>query len=202
MVLLVLEAHRALHFSYGVDETAQRIAGQRVEIAARVHIFELPCLGKTAFRVDARKQKAFNLIRCVQRVPVLVELLLRQRLQQAARVARIGAAVLIDHVPVHQDFAGAENIRGPVVKRAPVNPQPQIALLLRCKSANRRAVEGQVLVGLQKKLLVVIEHVQAAFQIGEQHRDRLHALVIREKLQPLLLNLVGGHALFALILCL
>ncbi len=41
VVLLVLEAHRALHFGGGVDEGAQRIAGQRVVVAAGVHVFEL-----------------------------------------------------------------------------------------------------------------------------------------------------------------
>ena len=171
-----------------------------MEISTCVHVFELPRLRETPFSVDSSKKKAFDLVGGVQRVPVLVELLLRQRLQQAARVARIGAAVLVDHISIHQDFSCAENISGPVVKGAPVDAQPQIALLLRREATNRRAVEGQVVVGLQKKLLVVIQHVQAAFQIGEQHRDRLHTFVIGEKLQPLLLNLVGGHALLALIL--
>ena len=40
MVLLVLEAHGALHFGGGVDEGAQRIAGQRVMIAG-IDVFEL-----------------------------------------------------------------------------------------------------------------------------------------------------------------
>ena len=42
VVLLVFEAKRALHFGGGVDEGAQRVAGQRVVIAAGVHIIE-PC---------------------------------------------------------------------------------------------------------------------------------------------------------------
>ena len=41
VVLFVLEAHRALHFGGGVDEGAQRIAGQRVIVAAGVDVFEL-----------------------------------------------------------------------------------------------------------------------------------------------------------------
>ena len=44
MILFVLEAHGALYFGRGVDEGAQRIAGKRVIIAARVHIFELEIL--------------------------------------------------------------------------------------------------------------------------------------------------------------
>ena len=41
VILLVLEAHRALHFGGGVDEGAQRIAGERVVIAAGVDVLEL-----------------------------------------------------------------------------------------------------------------------------------------------------------------
>ena len=41
MVLLVLEAHGALHFGGGVDKRAQRVAGQRVVIAAGVDVLEL-----------------------------------------------------------------------------------------------------------------------------------------------------------------
>ena len=41
MVLLVLETHRALHFGRGVDEGAQRIAGQRVVVSAGIDVFKL-----------------------------------------------------------------------------------------------------------------------------------------------------------------
>ncbi len=41
VVLLVLEAHGALHFGGGVDKVAQRIARQGVVVAARVHVLEL-----------------------------------------------------------------------------------------------------------------------------------------------------------------
>ena len=41
VILLVLEAHRALHFRGRVDERAQRVARQRVIVAAGVHVFEL-----------------------------------------------------------------------------------------------------------------------------------------------------------------
>ena len=54
MVLLVLEAHRALHFGGRVDELAQRIAGQRVIVAAGVHVFELAGLVIMPLGVDAR----------------------------------------------------------------------------------------------------------------------------------------------------
>ena len=41
VVLLVLETHGALHFGGRVDERAQRIAGQRVIVAAGVDVLEL-----------------------------------------------------------------------------------------------------------------------------------------------------------------
>ena len=75
MVLLVLEAHRALHFGGGVDERAQRIAGQRVVVAAGVDVFELAGLVVAPLGVRALEQEAFDLVGGVQRVAfVLVQL--------------------------------------------------------------------------------------------------------------------------------
>ena len=77
MVLLVLEAQRALHLGRGVDEGAQRIAGQRVIVAAGVHIVEALLLGKVLLRIHALEQEALNLVRGIQRVTVLGELFRR-----------------------------------------------------------------------------------------------------------------------------
>ncbi len=41
MVFLVLEAHRALHFGRGIDESPQRVARQRVIISAGIYVLEL-----------------------------------------------------------------------------------------------------------------------------------------------------------------
>ena len=49
VILLVLESHRALHFGRGIDEGAQRIAGQRVIVAAGVHVLELAGFGDMSF---------------------------------------------------------------------------------------------------------------------------------------------------------
>jgi len=72
--------------------------------------------------------------------------------------------------------------------------QPKVALALRREPADRRSVEGQVVITLDKKLLVVVEHVEAAFQVAEQDRHRLNALLVRQVLQALFLNLVHGDA--------
>ncbi len=200
MVLLILESHRALHFGHRVDETAQWIAGQRVVVSARVHVIEPPRLRKIPLRVDPREQEPLNLVRRIQRVSVFFELLLSKQLQHTARVARIRRSALVDHIAEHQHLPGSENIRRREVKRGPVDPQPQIALPLRGKAANRRPIEREIVEALHQKLLVVIQHVEAALQIAEQNRDRLNSLLIGQVLQPLFLNLVEGHALPALIL--
>ena len=72
MVLLVLKAHRALHFSGGVDESSQRIARQRMIVAAGVDVFELPAFVIVALGVGPLEQEAFNFVGGVERVPLLL----------------------------------------------------------------------------------------------------------------------------------
>ena len=55
MVLLILEAHGALHFGRGVDEGAQRVAGQRVIVSAGVDVFELAGFVVAPLRVRSRE---------------------------------------------------------------------------------------------------------------------------------------------------
>ena len=108
MVLLVLEAQRALHLGRRVDERAQRVAGQRVIVAAGVHVVEALLLEEVLLRIHALEQEALDLVRGVQRVAVLRELLLGKLLQHAAHIGRIGRAALVDHVRKHQHLAAAE----------------------------------------------------------------------------------------------
>ena len=89
---------------------------------------------------------------------------------------------------------------GRPIERAPVDRQAQVALALRGEAADRRAVEGEVVVALEQEFLVVVEHVQAAFEVAEQHRHGLDALLVGEILQPFFLDLVGGDTLPALLL--
>jgi len=46
----------------------------------------------------------------------------------------------------------------------------------------------------EQELLVIIEQVQAAFEIAEQHRHSLDALLVGQVLQPLLANLIRRYA--------
>ena len=55
VILFVLETHGALHFGRRVDERAQRIAGQRVIVAAGIDVFELVRFVITALGVGALK---------------------------------------------------------------------------------------------------------------------------------------------------
>ena len=75
--------------------------------------------------------------------------------------------------------------------------QPQVAFPLGREPPNRGAVKRQVVPALDKKLLIVVEHVQTAFQIAEQHGDGLDSLFVGQVLEPVLLNLLQGTATFA-----
>ena len=53
------------------------------------------------------------------------------------------------------------------------------------------AVEGQVVGRLEQELLVVVQHVQPAFEVGKADRHRLDPLLVGQILHPLLADLVG-----------
>src|ERR1019366_10264524 len=108
-------------------------------------------------------------------IAVFLEHLLRELLEDAANVRAIRSARLLDHVAEDQHLARPEYIRGCPVERAPVDSQAKIALLLRSKAADRGPVEGQVVIALDQELLVVVEHVQPAFEVAEQNGDSLDA---------------------------
>ena len=143
------------------------------------------------FGVFAGEEEAFNLGGCVQRVLLLLEELVGVGLQHAAQVAGVRCAVLVDDVAEDQNLAVAEDVGGHPVEGAPVDAEAQIALLLRGEAADGGAVEGEVLVGAEEELLVVIEQMQAAFEVGEEHGDGLDALLIGEILQPFFADLIG-----------
>jgi hypothetical protein len=71
VILFVLEAHRALHFSSGIDELAQRIERQRVIVAAGVDEIEAARLVELALGIRTGKEEAFNLVGGIERVALL-----------------------------------------------------------------------------------------------------------------------------------
>ena len=200
MILLVLEAHGALHFGSRVDELAQRIERQHVIVAARVDEVEFARLVVIPLRVFSGEKKAFNFVGGVERVALFLVELVGVSLENSAQIAGVGCAVLVDDRAENQHLAVAEHVGGNPVEGAPVDAQAQVALLLRGKSANRRAVEGQILMGAQQKLLVVVEQVQAAFQIREQYRHCLDVLLVCQVLDPLIANLLDRQPAHAVCL--
>src|SRR5581483_6332774 len=72
MVLFVLEAHGALHFGGGVNESAKRIAWQRVVIATGIDVLEFSGFVKAALRIGTFEEEPFNLVGRVQRVAFLL----------------------------------------------------------------------------------------------------------------------------------
>ena len=73
VILLVLEAHGALHFGGAVDERAQGVAGQRVVVAAGVHVVELAGLVVVALGVGTLEEEALDLVGGVEGVALLVD---------------------------------------------------------------------------------------------------------------------------------
>jgi len=70
------------------------------------------------------------------------------------------------------------------------SPKTRIVRLgLAGEAADRGAVEGQVVGRLEQELLVVVEHVQPAFEVGEADRDRLDPLFVVQVLHPRLADL-------------
>ena len=89
MVLFVLEAHRALYLCGGVDELAERVAGQRMIVAAVIDILEAAGLVEVALSIDAVEEEAFDLVGRVQGVAAGVVHLLGEALQHAAQIPSI-----------------------------------------------------------------------------------------------------------------
>ena len=193
VVLLVLEAHGALHFSRGVDELAERIERQRVIVAAGGDEIEFAGLVVLLLRILAGEEEALDFGGRVERVLLFGMELVGVVLQHAAQVAGVGRAILVDDDAEDEHLAVAEDVGGNPVKRAPVDAEAQVALLLRGESADGGAVEGEILVGAEQKLLVVIEQVEAAFEIGEQHRHGLDALFVGQVFEAFFADLVDGN---------
>src|ERR1019366_2288565 len=168
VILLVLEAHRALHFSRRIDKLAQRIEREHMIVAASVDEIEAAGFVEAALGVAAGEQEAFNLVGCVERVALLLEKLVGVLLENAAQITGVGCSVLIDHGAENQHLAIAEHVGGHPVEGAPVDAETKIALFLRGEAANRRSIERQILIRAEEKLLVVVQQVQAAFQIGKE----------------------------------
>ncbi len=196
VVLLVREAERALDLGRGVDEAPQRVAGQRVVVAARRDVLELARLEVAPLGVPALEDEPFDLVRHV-RDHVLLPQLRGEGLEPRAQVAHVGGAVLVADVAEHEHLARAEHVGRQLVERGPVDLEPQVRLGLAREAADRGAVEGEVVRRLEQELLVVVEHVEAALEVGEAHGHRLDTPLVGQVLHAGVADLPGilpGHA--------
>jgi hypothetical protein len=102
---------------------------------------------------------------------------------------------LIDYIPEDKNFALAEDICGSPIERAPIDAEPKVALPLRGETANGRPVEGKIVPTLKQELFVVVQHVQAAFQIAEQNSHGFDSFLVRQVLETSFPHLVSGDAI-------
>src|SRR6266849_8730730 len=112
VIFFILEAHGALHFGAGVDKGAQRIAGERVVVAAGVDVLELSGFVVMALGVGALEEEAFDFVGGVEGVALFFVQRFGIALEQAANVGAVGRAILINDFAEHENFAVAEIIGG------------------------------------------------------------------------------------------
>ena len=152
------------------------------------------------FGVGAVEEEAFDFVGGVERVVFFFVQFSCEGFQCAANVGFVGRAVFVDDFAEDEHFAGTEDVGRPPVKCAPVDAEAEVGFALRGEATDGGAVEGEVVVALDEEFLVVIEHVQAAFEVAEEHGDSLDALFVGKVLDALFLNGVRGHAVEALLL--
>ena len=200
MILLILETHGALYFRSGVDEAAQRIARQRVVIATGIHVLEGSSLMVAALGIRSFKQEAFDLVSGIKCVAFVGINLSGELFQNAADVGTIRFATFIDYLAEYEHLAWPKEVGGRPIERTPIQAQTQVALSLRREAADRGTIERKIVPALEQEFLVIVEHVQASFKIAEEHRHCFDSLLVRQVLEPLLLNLIGGNPIRALFL--
>src|SRR5271170_5388519 len=167
VILFVLKTHGALDFGRTVNESAQGIARKRMVIASSVHVFKFLSLVIVTLRVRALEEETFNFVGRVKGVTLFLVEVFGVSLQDTADIAAVGRAVLIDNFAENEDFAAAEVVRRTPIKSRPIHTEAKITFTLRGEAADRGAVKGKIVPALDEEFLVVIEHVQTAFEVAE-----------------------------------
>src|SRR5579871_3685994 len=165
-----------------------------------IYVFEFAGFVIAALGVNALKQEALNFIGGVERVAFFLVHLLGKNFERAANIGAIRRAALVNDFAKDQHFAGAKNIRWRPVEGAPVQTKTKIALALGGKAAYGRAVKREVVPAFDQEFFVIVQHVQTAFKIAEEHGDGLDPFFIGQVFQPLFLDFVHGNAVAALLL--
>ncbi len=150
--------------------------------------------------IGAFEQESFDFVGGVECVALFLVEFVGVSLEHAANVAGVGCAALVDDLAEHQHLAGSEYVGGSPVERAPIDAQAQIAFALRGEAADGGAIEGEVIPTLEQELLVIVEHVQPAFKIAEEHGHGLDPLLVGQVFEAVLLHFVRCDAVPALLL--
>ena len=164
MIFFVFKAEGALGFRKMIDEEFEGAVGEGVEIAAVGDVIKTVIGLEILFRVDALEKKSFDLKGdlCLiaafgERVGIVFE--------EAARVSGVGGAVDILDKPEDHDLARPEDVAWQPAETAPVDGEAEVAFSLLRKTVDRRTVESQRVMGLFEEFLVVVEHMEAAFEV-------------------------------------
>src|SRR5690242_11748309 len=120
-----------------------------------------------ALGTDPIKEESLDFIGGVERVTLLLVEAVRIAFQDAPDVSGIRRAILVDDVTEDENLARTKNVRRGPIKRGPIHGQTEITFTLRSEPANRGAVEGEIVPALDEELFVVIEHMEAAFEVAE-----------------------------------
>jgi hypothetical protein len=179
---------------------AQGVPGQAVVVAAGADELEGAGLVVAPLGLLALEQEPFDLVGGVADDVVLGVQGVGVVLQPGPHVPRVGAAVLVLHQPEHQHLAGAKDIGRHPVEGRPVDDQAQIGFRLHREAADAGTVEGEVVAGLEQELLVVVQHMEAAFQVRETHGHGLDPLLVGQVLHALFTDLIGRYPVEALAL--
>src|ERR1700675_1013174 len=105
-------------------------------VTASVDVLKFSSLVVMPLGVFSIEKKALDLVGGVERKTFLLVEMVRVALQDAANVAGVRTAILVDDMAEDQHLAGPKNIGRPPVESAPIHGQSQIALALRREPAD------------------------------------------------------------------
>src|SRR5438045_8835935 len=131
-------------------------------VSGRVDGFELAGLVIVALGIATLEEETLDFVGGVERESLGVVEGLRVILENASDIRGVGRAVFVDDFAEDQNFAGAEDVAWAPVEGAPIHVEAKVTFALRGETADRGAVEGQIVPAPYEELLVVLEHVQAA----------------------------------------
>src|SRR5436305_14157513 len=96
-------------------------------VPACVDVFELQAFVIMALRIGALEQESFNLVGGIEGVPLLLVQFFSVVFQDAANVAGIAGASLVDHFAEYQHLVRATHVIGCPITRSPADASSRVA---------------------------------------------------------------------------